>query len=120
MSKSKAKGTWAESKVRDYLAHWFPDIMRPAMHGNKDEGDLTGVARTAIEVKNVGVYAIPKWLRETAIEKGHAAADYAVLIVKPNGVGDTRIGEWWAIQPLEDWAADHYELLSGHRLDGSA
>lgn len=111
MSKSKQKGTWAESKVRDYLALVWPGVIRPAQKGAKDEGDLTGVPHTTIEVKNCGRYNIPAWLRETSIEQANAGTDYAVLVVKPNGVGESRMGEWWAIVPLAHWTACHHELL---------
>lgn len=111
MSKSKAKGTWGESKIRDYLAGWFPAVLRPAMHGSKDEGDLVGIPLTTVEAKNCGRYEIQKWIRELDVEKANAGMPYGVLIVKPVGVGDTRMGDWWAIQRLEDWANEHQALV---------
>jgi hypothetical protein len=39
-------------------------------------------------------------MRETAVEKKNARAETAALVMKPRKVGDTRIGEWWAIMTL--------------------
>ena len=111
MSKSKQKGTFAETAVRKYLERWFPGVKRAALTGNLDEGDITGVPRTAIEIKNCGVYNIPAWLKELDAETVNARAEFGVLIVKPRGVGEQNVGEWWAIQRLDRWAAGHADLL---------
>lgn len=113
MSKSKQKGTLAETAVRDYLARWFPGVKRAALTGAADEGDLTGIPRTAVEIKNCRTYSIPSWLRELDAETVNAGAEFGVLIVKPVGVGTSRVGEWWAVQRLDRWAAGHADLLGG-------
>jgi len=61
---------------------------------------VTGIRNVVIEIKNHKVYAIPAWLRELEIEATNAKADKAFLVVKPNGVGETQVGNWWAILPL--------------------
>lgn len=40
--------------------------------------------------------------RETKIEQINAEADYGVLVVKPNGVGVSKVNNWWAVLPLDD------------------
>ena len=101
MSKQRAKGTAAETAVVNYLkANGFPDADRSPLRGVLDKGDVTGIRNVVIEIKNHKVYAIPAWLRELEIEATNAKADKAFLVVKPNGVGITQVGNWWAILPL--------------------
>ena len=104
MSKSRAKGTFAETAVVKFLrAHGFPGAERRALAGSNDLGDIFTGPGLVWEVKNVRTYAIPAWLQETAVEKLNAGADYGVLVIKPNGVGVDHVGQWWAVLPL--WQA---------------
>jgi hypothetical protein len=41
-------------------------------------------------------------LSETAEETKNAKADFGILAVKPNGVGLSNAGKWWAIMTIED------------------
>jgi hypothetical protein len=101
VSKARQKGTSAETAVVTYLRdNGFPHTERRALHGAADKGDLTGIPGIAVEIKNCRRYEIPRWLAETTTEGIAANAEHAVLVVKPNGVGTTRVGEWWAILPL--------------------
>lgn len=101
MSRSKAKGTAAETAVVGWLRdNGWPHAERRALSGAADKGDIAGVPGMCIEVKNAARYDIPDWLKETATEGVSANADHAVLVVKPKGVGDTRVGDWWAVMPL--------------------
>lgn len=106
VSASKDKGTRAETAV----VRWFrengfgPGVERRALSGVADRGDVAGILGIVVEVKDRARYAIGEWLRETQTEAAAADADHAVLVVKPVGVGETRVGEWWAISPLYDFA----------------
>lgn len=101
MSRSKQKGTAAETAVARYLqTNGWAHCERRALIGSSDKGDITGVPGICVEVKSAVRYDIPEWLKETATETGNARADHGVLIVKPKGVGDTRVGDWWAVMPL--------------------
>ena len=103
MSKAKQKGTLAESALVKFLqSAGFPNAERRALAGINDLGDITGTPCLAWEVKNHRTYQIPAWLKETKIEQENAKADYGVLIVKPNGVGTSTAGKWWAIMSVED------------------
>lgn len=105
MSKSKQKGTAAETAVVNYLRdNGFPTAERRALAGNNDLGDILTGPGLAWEVKNHGVYKFPEWIAETADERDNADADYGVLVVKPRGVGTTRTGDWWCVLPLEQMA----------------
>jgi hypothetical protein len=63
-------------------------------------GDITGVPHVVFEVKNQRIYKIPAWIKETEIERNNAEATFGILIVKPNGIGVSKVEEWWAIVPL--------------------
>lgn len=102
MGAARQKGTSAETAVVRYLqeTHW-PYAERRALHGGKDKGDVTGTPGVVWEVKAGSRLAIPEWMRETETEACNANTHIGVLVVKPKGVGVTRINEWWAILPLE-------------------
>lgn len=101
MSKQRAKGTAAETAVVNYLkANGFPDADRSPLRGTLDKGDVTGIKSVVIEIKNHKVYAIPAWIRELEVEISNAQARTGFVVVKPNGVGASRVGDWWAVMPL--------------------
>jgi len=101
MSKQRAKGTVAETAVVNYLkANGFPDADRAPLRGVLDKGDVTGVRNVVIEIKNQKTYSIPAWLRELETEITNASVEHGFLVVKPNGIGVSRVGDWWAILPL--------------------
>ena len=103
MSRNRAKGTAAESAVVRFLQTvGWPHAERRALSGSKDRGDIAGVPAVCIEIKNAARLNIPAWLRETEAERINAGADYGVLIVKPIGIGETRVGQWAAVMPLGD------------------
>ena len=119
MSKAKQKGTAAETAVVRWLnSNGFPTAERRALTGQLDQGDVTGIPGVVVEVKNHKSYKIPEWLKETLAEKENAKADIGLLVIKPNGVGDTRVGEWWVVLTLSEAAAILRELGYGEPLEG--
>jgi Holliday junction resolvase len=106
VSKAKQKGTSAETALVRYLqGQGFPGAERRALGGGgagEDLGDITGTPCLAWEVKNHASYKIPAWLRETQIETENAKADFGILAVKPNGVGLSNAGNWWAIMSMAE------------------
>lgn len=101
MSKQRAKGTAAETAVVNYLkANGFPEADRAPLRGTLDKGDVTGIRNVVIEVKNHKTYSIPAWLRELEVEIANAKAETGFLVVKPNGIGTAKTGDWWAVLPL--------------------
>lgn len=102
MSRAKQKGTAAESALVKFLVgQGFPNAERRALTGAFDQGDITGTPCLAWEVKNHATYKIPAWLKETEIERVNAKADFGILAIKPNGVGLSNAGQWWAVLPME-------------------
>ena len=102
MSKSKQKGTSAESAFvkAECVLEGFPNVERRALAGVNDMGDVSGMVGLAIEIKNHKSYKFPEWIKETEIERINAKADYGVLVVKPNGVGLGSVEDWWAVMPV--------------------
>lgn len=109
MSKSKAKGTAAETALVKYLqGHGFAGAERRALGGGafgEDLGDVTGTPCLTWEVKNHRKYSISAWVKESAIEKANAKADHCPLIIKPVGVGLDSVDQWWAILPVGEFVS---------------
>lgn len=102
MSKSKQKGTAAETAVVKHLeAAGWPYVERRALNGALDRGDIAGIPGVCLEVKAHATYAIPAWLKELETEVANDRAAHGILIVKPRGVGASRVGDWWAISTLD-------------------
>jgi hypothetical protein len=103
VSRSKQKGTAAETAVVRHLETTWPHVERRALNGSADRGDIAGIIGICLEVKAHARYAIPEWLTELDAEIANDGAAHGVLVVKPKGVGATRVGEWWAITRLDDY-----------------
>jgi len=110
MSKSKQKGTLAETAVADYLRQTFPAVERRALAGVNDKGDLSNVPFSVVEVKNQRSYKIHEWMKETEIERINAGEEFGVLVIKPNGVGVANVDKWWAVVSLDTITALIEEL----------
>ncbi|RKN35969.1 hypothetical protein [Streptomyces hoynatensis] len=82
MSKSKAKGTRAETEVVKYLRQWWPAAERRALSGALDKGDIAGIPGLVIEVKAAATQLIGPWQRETLTEMENASAETGMLVVK--------------------------------------
>jgi Holliday junction resolvase len=99
MSKSKQKGTAAETAVVRYLQeHGFPYAERRALHGNLDKGDITGCGPIVFEVKDHAKITIPAWLKELEEEVANAKAEAGAVLAKKRGT--LKVGEWYAIMPV--------------------
>lgn len=119
MSKSKQKGTLAETAVADFLKQTFPAVERRALSGVNDKGDISNVPGCVIEVKNQRSYKIHEWMKETETERINAEADLGILVIKPNGVGVSNVPKWWAVVSLETITKLIEELESAKRLQPS-
>ena len=101
MSRAKQKGTLAETAVAEFLKKTWPAVERRVLSGKNDKGDIAGVPNTVVEVKNQKSYKISEWIKETEQERTNAGTDYGILVIKPNGVGVSRVDKWWAVVSLE-------------------
>ena len=108
MSRSRDKGTKAETAVVDYASHsGFPFADRLTLKGSADRGDVGLCPGVIAEVKDDKSFDLCGWLQETAVEKANAKAERAFLVVKPKGVGFTRVGHWWSVMYSRDWQDLH-------------
>lgn len=102
----KDKGTEAESWSVEYLcSNGFPYAERIALAGAKDKGDVKVCPGVIAEVKNCVTLKLPQWFSELGDEIANANAKHGFLIIKPSGIGRTRVGEWWAGMTVEGFAA---------------
>lgn len=127
MSRGKDKGTWAETKGVGYLqVSGFPFAERIALAGAADKGDIKVCPGVIAESKNCKSLALPAWFAELAAEIKNSKAKHGFLLIKPKGIGETRIGEWWAGLTMEAFFDLHAEAgdpplipspvwLPGHR-----
>ena len=81
-TKSKAKGTKAETDAVTYLRPYWPTAERRALSGNKDKGDIAGIPGTVGEVKAAVKVELAKWQQETLTEMENAKALHCFLVIK--------------------------------------
>lgn len=98
------KGTWAETAVAEYAGYsGFPFADRLTKKGSKDRGDVGWCPGVIAEVKYDKSLDLPGWLRETETERVNAKAAVGFLVVKPPGIGRTRVGLWWSVMYAGQW-----------------
>lgn len=81
-TKSKAKGTRAETESVNYLRERFPAAERRSLSGSKDKGDIAGIPKAVGEIKAATQQRLAEWQRETLTEMVNAEADNCFLVVK--------------------------------------
>lgn len=103
MSRSRAKGTAAETAVVRWLReHGFPFAERRALAGNKDRGDIAGVGGWALEVKSCRRMELAVWMDEAQVEGANDGTSMYAVIHKRIGKGDP--GAWYVTLPLSVFA----------------
>lgn len=99
MSKSKQKGTAAETAVVRFLQeNGFIYAERRALHGTVDKGDITGCGPIVFEVKDHKTITLSAWLKELQDEINNAKANTGAVIAKRRGTMD--VGQWYAVMPV--------------------
>lgn len=102
MSKSKQKGTAAETAVVNWLkSHGRKHVERRSLNGSSDRGDVAGLPGVVIEVKNHARMELSQWLAELEVEMHNDKADTGVVIHKKKGTTD--VAEWYATMPVLVW-----------------
>jgi hypothetical protein len=99
----KAKGSQFERDVAKYLAeNGHPYAERRYGAGNtQDKGDINGLPGLVIECKNHGTLKFSEWLKEAEVEKGHAKADYGIVVAKRRGKSAS---EAYVVMTLADFS----------------
>lgn len=106
MSKSKQKGTAAETALVNWLKkQGEKHVERRPLNGSADRGDIAGIHDVVIEVKNTVRMELSGWLAELAVEMNNDKANTGVVVHKKKGTTD--VGEWYATLPVKVW----YKLL---------
>lgn len=85
------------------IARGFHRVYRLGKQGRVDKGDIGGIDDVCIEVKNWGTYHFGPWMKELAEEKINKVAKIGALIVKPRGIGKTRVDQWWVMMTMGDF-----------------
>ena len=102
MSRSKDKGTAAETAVVNYLrAQGATQVERRALNGTQDRGDIAGIPGVVIEVKNVRRDALPGWVDESEVERANDRAVIGVVWHKRVGKGSP--ADWFVTMRGERW-----------------
>lgn len=107
VNRPRNKGTAAETAVVGFLQqNGFPWAERRSLKGIKDRGDITGTPGLVWEVKHADAgIRMGEWISQTYIERANAGADHGVLIMKPKGMGATRVSHWFAAMVAWDFDA---------------
>ena len=99
MSKSKQKGTAAETAVVKYLqSNGFPYAERRALHGINDKGDITGCGPVVFEVKDHATLKLSEWVGELKDEIANAKANTGTVVAKKRGT--LKVEDWYAVLPF--------------------
>ena len=102
MSKSKQKGTSAETAVVNWLvSKGRKHVERRALAGLLDRGDIAGIPCVVMEVKNHQRMELSAWLKELDVEMHNDKAETGVVIHKKKGTTD--VGAWYATLPVNLW-----------------
>jgi hypothetical protein len=104
VSRSKAKGTAAETAVVRFLREaGFLQAERRTLSGVQDRGDIAGVPGVVIEVKNCTRDQLPAWVAEAECERDNDHATLGVVWHKRRGTTDP--GSWFVTMSGEQFAA---------------
>lgn len=106
MSSAAARKGNQEGEIpveQNFIARGFHRVYRLGKQGRVDKGDLGGIDGVCIEIKNWGTYHFGPWMNELATEKANAVAKIGALIVKPRGIGKTRVDQWWVMMTVADF-----------------
>jgi hypothetical protein len=104
VSRSKAKGTAAETAVVRFLrAAGFTQAERRTLSGAQDRGDIAGVPGVVIEVKNCARQELPAWVEEAELERENDRAFLGAVFHKRRGTTDP--GRWFVTMSGDQFAA---------------
>lgn len=101
MSKSKAKGTAAETAVVKFTKDNGPwPVERRAQTGAHDCGDLSALP-CVVEVKNCSRMELAKWVDEAGEEAVNAESEFGVVVHKRRGKAYP--GDWYCTLEYGDF-----------------
>lgn len=120
VNKPRQKGTSAETAVVSFLRpNGFPHAERRSLKGSQDWGDITGCPGLVWEVKYAnGGIRMAEWMQQTQVEKTNASAEHGILVMKPEGLGNTRTGQWPTVMLKPDFLAVRNAATMFMAVDG--
>jgi hypothetical protein len=103
MSAARDKGTRAETAVvnylRDRLSPWLPEIAaqidRHPLKGGADMGDIRGLPKVAIQVKNTKRIDLAGALDSARVQATHADAEVYAAWIKRRGTSNP--DRWYVV-----------------------
>lgn len=99
---SRRKGAAAELAVVQWLRGRGRRTVERRPTGSPDPfGDITGIPRTVVEVKNHAALDLAGWVTQLEAELAAAGATTGVVIVKRRGTTD--VGRWYAVLTVDTW-----------------
>lgn len=102
MSKSRQKGTLAETAVVAYAKlRGFIHAERRALSGKNDRGDIAGIPGVCLEIKNQARFDLAGWTNEAQAEAVNAGAPIWFVVAKRPGKGTLKVDEWYAITTVK-------------------
>lgn len=88
--------------TQSILARWFQRSGWPyaeSVGAGRAGADITGMPGIAVEAKARRGLNLTGWLKQATGERRHGLP---ILIVRPDGYGEAKVGEWPAIMTLAD------------------
>jgi Holliday junction resolvase len=102
LSKSKDKGTAAETAIVTFLNEQGITAVRNPPQGAKDKGDINLLTLpVAVEVKNHATMKLAEWVDEAVTEKGNASKSIGVVWHKRLRKGSP--GDWYVTMTGQDF-----------------
>jgi hypothetical protein len=95
VSRSKAKGTAWESAIVKYLTPLVPWVERRTLTGNKDRGDISGIAGLVIEAKNTKTALLAQYIDEATVQAANGGDSLGVVWMKR--IGKTSPGDGYVV-----------------------
>jgi len=119
MTKSKQRGTKAETDIRNYLrSRFWPYARRLTLAGAKDPGDVTlgdGIHVT-VEVKDCATYRLSEWLTEAHKERDNNGHRVGFVWFKRRGKGSPR--DWFVL--MDGDTVTHLLNRAGYTIPNQA
>ena len=94
----KRRGRKSELVLARWLQTWFPDAR--AVNSGASGADLLGTPGLAVEVKARKDFNPLAWLRQS---RRNAGRMLPIVVVRCNGQGTERPGEWLVMLSLDDF-----------------
>jgi hypothetical protein len=95
---SKIRGTRWESAVRDWWIARGRRVVRPALHGTKDKGDLFGIDEWTLQCKDTAKLDFAGAVDDARIQAVNGGTRFFAAIVKRRRKG---VAEAYVVMPLE-------------------